>query len=975
MTDPAATGRPARVAILGGGVGAMTAAFELTETPDWAERFDITIYQLGWRLGGKGASGRDLDRGARIQEHGLHVWAGYYDNAFRVMRACYEALNRPEQVPIRSVEQAFLGVDQVYLSEFEADHPHFWRVDFPSNDERPGTGGELLGARDYLIELIEGLKELVTRFPLDVSFPGSALLGAVPAELHALLERLLPGERASHAHAAAALARGLPGGGSDTPVHRLLHALLHGLQKRAAEHARQGNLDPPLQAVAAALELGAACAKGMLADRVLTHGFDHIDDLEWTDWVMKHGASRRAMTSSVGRCCYCYVFGSRFGEPTFDNRAVAAGTAMRALLRLLFTYKGSLFFKLQAGMGDIVFAPLYELLSRRGVKFRFFHQVTHLGLSDDGQRIGRIEIAQQVQLKDDRPGAEYQPLVDVGGLPCWPANPCYEQLVDGDTLKARGIDLESAWADWKPAAKLTLREGQDYDLVVLGISLGAFPHIAGELRDHSPAWRDMMDHLKTVSTQAIQLWFKKPLRQLGWPADSGLLTGYYEPIDTWSDMSFLLDREDWGPDGPGQISYLCSVFHPSEPPPPPGPSDYPARQLAVMRDAADAWLNRRFTQLLPHTEGHYGRFDPETLYPCGPGDALDNQFYRINIDPSELYVQSVPGSTRYRLAADQSGFDNLFLAGDWLRTGLNAGCVEAAAMGGLQAARAISGRHVPIVGESDLPASPLAAQNANLPWSLAYARGNIRAAVVTLALPVQAVARLLPSGLSLMAQQTTTPGTHPVGLIFADQSKVRPSFVALGGMSYRECAIAIPFVAVAGDKAPPGPFLFLPALYLDRLVPTLLGRVMYGYRKNLARVSGEPAEQQVLDRASGALALRARLSASARPPGHYYDFPHLAGVHGMMSQPVVAPDRLRGDLFSFLDYGLELAQIVSVSGTVEAGATVLGNEQEQSFPVAGIDSAALGAFEFEGAWTLTNPFESHVLERMIESRARLGERN
>ena len=63
---------------------------------------------------------------------------------------------------------------------------------------------------------------------------------------------------------------------------------------------------------------------------------------------------------------------------------------------------------------------------------------------------------------------------------------------------------------------------------------------------------------------------------------------------------------------------------------------------------------------------------------------------------------SVVGSTRYRLATDQSGFANLFLTGDWIRTGLNAGCVEAAVMAGMQTARAISGHPVVIQGETDV---------------------------------------------------------------------------------------------------------------------------------------------------------------------------------------------------------------------------------------------------------------------------------
>ena len=53
-----AAGAREKLVILGGGAAAMTAAFELSR-PGWQERFEsITVYQVGWRLGGKGASGR-----------------------------------------------------------------------------------------------------------------------------------------------------------------------------------------------------------------------------------------------------------------------------------------------------------------------------------------------------------------------------------------------------------------------------------------------------------------------------------------------------------------------------------------------------------------------------------------------------------------------------------------------------------------------------------------------------------------------------------------------------------------------------------------------------------------------------------------------------------------------------------------------------------------------------------------------------
>ena len=68
------------------------------------------------------------------------------------------------------------------------------------------------------------------------------------------------------------------------------------------------------------------------------------------------------------------------------------------------------------------------------------------------------------------------------------------------------------------------------------------------------------------------------------------------------------------------------------------------------------------------------------------------QYWRANSDPSERYVLSVKGSTRCRLESDKSGFDNLYLAGDWTYTGLNVGCVEAAVMSGMQAAQGIRAR-------------------------------------------------------------------------------------------------------------------------------------------------------------------------------------------------------------------------------------------------------------------------------------------
>ena len=84
------SGHRVRVAILGGGPASLSTAYHLTTfEPD---RYDITVYEMSWRLGGKTASGRGEN--GRIEEHGLHVLFGGYHNTFDMMNGCYEAVTR-----------------------------------------------------------------------------------------------------------------------------------------------------------------------------------------------------------------------------------------------------------------------------------------------------------------------------------------------------------------------------------------------------------------------------------------------------------------------------------------------------------------------------------------------------------------------------------------------------------------------------------------------------------------------------------------------------------------------------------------------------------------------------------------------------------------------------------------------------------------------------------------------------------------
>ena len=47
--------KPAKVAIIGAGPAGLSAAFGLTG-PEVRHRFEVHVYQMGWRAGGKGLS-------------------------------------------------------------------------------------------------------------------------------------------------------------------------------------------------------------------------------------------------------------------------------------------------------------------------------------------------------------------------------------------------------------------------------------------------------------------------------------------------------------------------------------------------------------------------------------------------------------------------------------------------------------------------------------------------------------------------------------------------------------------------------------------------------------------------------------------------------------------------------------------------------------------------------------------------------
>lgn len=711
-----------KIAILGGGIAGLTAAYELTLRPGHRDRYDITVFQMGHRLGGKGASSRNAKAHQRIEEHGLHVFWGFYENAFRMMRETYEELGRPSGAPLAKLEQAFAPHDLIVVPERKGEGWEFWPIEARRNAGVPGSGLDGIDPWEYVPRILQAATEWIAG-AFEARPLVRTLRARVDAELPRLRKLLGPAVRSVAATAAIfdaldALLTGALRAVSETSVTtarfvRELAGTILDLElaerlagedaRRAPEEARRGILfllehatrsflrivesDDRDHRLRIQIDLALTIVRGMVVDGLLIPPRDwfKLDEVGIEEWLLRHGAREETVRSPLMQGLFASIYSA--GLP------VGAGTALHGLLRLALTYKGAILYKMQAGMGEAVFAPLYEVLARRGVKFEFFHAVDRLEPASDGSHVARVVLERQATPRNGR----YQPLVDVDGLPCWPSEPDHAQLLEGEAIAAGGHDLESWWNAWPAMETRTLEYGRDFDQVVLAIGLGAVGEVCRELLPVEPRLKAMVEHVATTPTQSLQLWLGPELQRMGWRGPSPIVIPCAAPLDTWADMSHLIAREQWPErERPGACIYLTARLDDAEAPPPRGPSDYPERMKEIIRRSAEGWLSQHGGVLWPKAAT---RDDPRALNwhwlvdPEGrEGPArLEAQHLSPMRHPSDRYVLAKPGTNAFRLRADETRFHNLLLAGDWTKNAVSAGCVESAVLSGMMAARALDG--------------------------------------------------------------------------------------------------------------------------------------------------------------------------------------------------------------------------------------------------------------------------------------------
>lgn len=710
-----------KIAILGGGMAGLSAAYQLTKTAALRALNDVTVYQLGWRLGGKAASGRD-DLGRNL-EHGLHVWFGCYENTFQMLQELYAANPPGGKLPDWTAAvkpQTYtpigvLGDDGTWT---------YWPLRWPANDGTPGDG-RLLPSWLQMIQTIAGwIAEAIERRWEPAPAEAYIAAGRPPPPggviQHPLLLQNPTPSRAlraaqQHLHARGSDIRTLGDQDIDLVVHLIRWArdAFAGTKPAALAGARfavASSLDRRI--LSETLDIFAAASRGILFDLIIPNQpLESLDGIDFRDWLIRHGADPTTVnTSAVVRVVYDTLYQYLDGDVT--RPSYAAGSGLGVIMRLVGTYKGAMMWDIQAGIGEVLVAPLYKHLVAAGVTFKFFRKVKSLELSADGSLIQTIRMDRQA----DTVSGHYKPTFDLpDGLTVWPAQPFWTQLVDGAEMQRKNVNFESYWCDWPPAGQEQLQLGTDFDIALLAISLGAYKPLnatdvsmCAQLIAKSKRFADYVQNVGVVPTQSVQLWCDPSSAGLGWISGKAATVSGPEYLNIWADMTQVLAFEPWTGSPPKSLHYLTGTYKTTLYRQPSSNASVPAQASNEIRTEAIAWLNGLSYGLWPLADAN-GVFNFDVLHVTTPANGaarFDQQYWRANIDPTECCTLSAAGTTQYRLHPDESGFRNLILAGEGTRHGFNTTAIEGAVMSGAAASRAICGEPVHIVGYDFLQRRP-----------------------------------------------------------------------------------------------------------------------------------------------------------------------------------------------------------------------------------------------------------------------------
>lgn len=470
-TEGRAEARP-KIAIVGGGPAGLSAAYHLAIQ----DRFDITVYQLGWRLGGKCATGRDVfaterNKGRptnRIEEHGIHGFTNFYANAFKVVRGCYVARyprDWEEKIRQNFIPSSFSrvydhhGSQWVYRDTFlptGIDGVPWDDQPFPFSEDQVWEGlSRMISARGSQGRsfVAKRTSDLTAGTGKHLTKPRAGILTLIVRpmviwhlrKIRKALEIQDPRRRQKRLKRLRRLAwwaeKALELLHNTGPTWARLPFPLRRFQMVAHDAFHQ-------------LDFWTAVLNGVSrkggSESLLESDVDAIDKYNYRTWLGRNGCTestlRTAMVHSIPNILFAYEDGNTTRRPD-----LSAATYLGWMIRSL-TGKGPYYWFFKEGTGESLITPIYEGLRSLGVEFEFFHRLSDIESNvPAGQNRKPGEAVRLVFQRQAIPTPDWDPLfeLDVNGSKkrVWPNRPDFEHLRPAGS-KARWSPEEDNLEAW-----------------------------------------------------------------------------------------------------------------------------------------------------------------------------------------------------------------------------------------------------------------------------------------------------------------------------------------------------------------------------------------------------------------------------------------------------------------------------------------------------------------------------------------------